>query len=287
MASTTGFFAGLLFGSAALTAEAPLEFGADPAAALWQFSGGRTECRLTHEIPNFGEARFIQEAGGALGFGMASWRVEIFGAMDISSDTPAWSAGYPHSEPLGRIDVGPAHDLVIEAPLAEAMLRALYRGEQPRLAGADLNVSISAVSFRPVYDTYARCIAQLLPASFKQLKSSAVAFAPDVAEIDDLAKARLDLIAAYVGADRSVSHILIEGHTDSSGRERNNRVLSEQRAKAVSDYLAAAGCDPESIETRFHGSRFPVASNSTEEGRAQNRRTTIRLERRQTKLAQR
>jgi len=287
VASTTGFLGGLLFGSVALTAEAALDFGADPAAALWQFSGGRTECRLTHEIPNFGEARFIQEAGGSLGFGIASWRVEMTGAMDISSDTPAWSAAYPHSEPLGRIDVGHARALMIEAPLAETMLNALYRGEQPRLAGADLNLSISAVSFRPVYDTYARCVAQLLPASFKQLESSAIAFAPDVAEIDDLAKARLDLIAAYVSADDSVSRILIDGHTDSSGRERNNRVLSQRRAKAVSDYLAEAGCDPESIETRFHGSRFPMASNTTEEGRAQNRRTTIRLERRQTKLAQR
>jgi len=287
VASTTGFLAGLIFATVALAAEAPLEFGADPATALWQFSGGRTQCRLTHEIPNFGEARFTHEAGGSLGFDMASWRDELFGAMDVTSDTPTWLAGYPHSETLGRIDVQPSHDLLIEAPLAEAMLRALYRGEQPRFAGTDLNVSISAVSFRPVYETYARCVAQLLPASFKQLQSSAVVFAPDVAEIDDQAKARLDLIAAYVGADGSVSHILIDGHTDSSGRERNNRVLSEQRAKAVSDYLAAAGCDPESIETRFHGSRFPVASNSTEEGRAQNRRTTIRLERRQTKLAQR
>lgn len=287
MASTTGIFAGLLFGSVALTVEAPLEFGADPAAALWQFSGGRTECRLTHEIPNFGEVSFAQEAGGSLGFGIASWRVELFGAMDVSSDTPAWSAGYPHTEPLGRIDVVSAHDLIVDAPLAEAMLRALYRGEQPRFAGPDLNVSISAVSFRPVYDAYARCVARLLPASFKQLQTSAVAFALDVATIDDLSKGRLDLIATYVGVDRSVSRILIDGYTDNSGRERKNRVLSEQRAKAVAEYLAAAGCDSESIETHFHGSRFPVASNSTEEGRAQNRRTTIRLERRQTKLAQR
>jgi len=287
VASTTGFLAGLLFGSVALTAEAALEFGAVPAAALWQFSGGRTECRLTHEIPNFGEARFIQEAGGPLGFGIVSWRVAMFGAMDITSDMPAWSAGYPHSEPLGRIDVRAAQDLMIEAPLAEVILRALYRGEQPRLAGTDLNVAISAVNFRPVYDAYARCVAQLLPASFKQLQSTVVGFAPDVAEIDDLAKARLDLIAAYMRSDQSVSRVLIDGHTDSSGRERKNRMLSERRAKAVADYLAAAGCDSESIETRSHGSRFPVASNSTEAGRAQNRRTTIRLERRQTKLAQR
>ncbi len=167
------------------------------------------------------------------------------------------------------------------------MLRALYRGEQPRFASQDVSISLSAVSFRPLYDSYARCVAQLVPASFKQLERSTIAFAPGRATLNDAAKARLDLIAEYVKADRTVAHIYVEGYTDSSGRERKNRILSEQRAKAVTGYLIGAGCGSESIEYRFHGSRFPIASNETEAGRVQNRRTTVRLERGPGKLAKR
>ena len=59
------------------SAEAPLEFGAAPADAAWQFEGSRTICRLSHEIPNFGEARFVQQAGGSLQFDMSAWRVDL------------------------------------------------------------------------------------------------------------------------------------------------------------------------------------------------------------------
>ncbi len=270
---------------AASVAEGPLEFGAGPAAAAWRFDGSRTSCRLSHEIPNFGEARFVQEAGGKLEFDMSAWRIDLNGGMDVTSDSPPWLAAHPLVKELGRVETSAPREIVVGAPLAEAMLRALYRGEQPRFASPDVHVSISAVSFRPPYDSYARCVAQLLPASFSQLERSAIAFSPNQALLNDAAKARLDLIAQYIHADRTVTHIFVDGHTDSSGRERKNRMLSEKRAKAVADYLIASGCDSESIETRFHGSRFPVASNKTEEGRVQNRRTAVRLERGQAKLA--
>lgn len=287
MAKGIGSIVGVLLWSAASIAAAPLEYGAEPASAAWQFEGSRTACRLTHEIPNFGEARFVQEAGGALAFDLSAWRVDLKGEMDVSAETPAWLVSYPHSEPLGRVPVRPPHELAIAAPLAEVMLRALYRGEQPKLASDDVGISLSAVGFRSSYDAYARCVSQLLPASFKQLERSAIVFAPHQSQINPAGRARLDLLADYVHADASVKHIQIEGHTDSSGRERSNRLLSEQRAKAVVDYLVAAGLDVETIDTRFHGSRFPVASNKTEEGRAQNRRVTVRLERQRTKVATR
>jgi outer membrane protein OmpA-like peptidoglycan-associated protein len=270
---------------AAAVAEAPLEFGAGPAAAVWQFEGSRTSCRLSHEIPNFGEARFVQAAGGKLEFDMSAWRIEFDSGMDVTSDSPPWLPVHPTAKELGRVEATASHEIVASAELADSMLRALYRGEQPRFVSPDVSVSISAVSFRPLYDSYARCVAQLLPASFSQLERSAIVFAPNRAVLNDAAKARLDLIAEYLHADRSVTHIFVDGHTDNSGRERKNRALSEKRAKVVADYLVASGCGLESIETRSHGSRFPIASNKTEEGRAQNRRTTVRLERIQTKVA--
>ncbi len=287
MAKGISSIVGVLLWSTTSIASAPLEFGAEPASAVWQFDGNRTACRLTHEIPNFGAARFVQEAGGTLVFDLSAWRVVLSEAMNVSSESPTWLASYPHSESLGQAAAEAPHELVVGASLAEAMLRALYRGEQPKFSSGDVGVSLSAVGFRTTYDAYARCVAQLLPASFKQLERSTISFAPGKSQLDDPAKARLDLLVDYVRADGSVKGVQVEGHSDSLGLERKNRLLSELRAKAVAAYLVAAGLDAESISTRFHGSRFPVASNNTEEGRALNRRVTVRLERQHAKVAMR
>ena len=272
---------------AAAVAPAPMRFGADPAAAVWQFDGNRMACRLTHEIPNFGTAQFAQEAGGSLAFAMTSWRVELNGGFAVSAASPDWSADRAADEALGEAKAAPPRAIVVAAPLAESMLRELYRGRYPKVASDDVSVSISAVGFRAPYEVYSRCVAELLPASFAQLESSAIGFAIGKAELDAAAKARLDLLAQYVEADPSVSHVRVDGYTDSSGREPKNRQLSEARARAVTDYLVAAGCDQEAIETRFHSARFPTASNDTDDGRAKNRRVTVRLVRGSARIAQR
>ena len=65
-------------------------------------------------------------------------------------------------------------------------------------------------------------------------------------------------------------------HTDSSGSDAYNQKLSERRAQAVVDYLAAKGVYPGRIKPIGMGLSKPIADNATEEGRAQNRRVTIR-----------
>jgi outer membrane protein OmpA-like peptidoglycan-associated protein len=72
--------------------------------------------------------------------------------------------------------------------------------------------------------------------------------------------------------------ILVEGYTDSVGSEAYNQRLSERRAEAVRDHMTSRGIAAERIETRGHGEANPVASNDTEEGRAQNRRVVIATE---------
>jgi choice-of-anchor C domain-containing protein len=72
--------------------------------------------------------------------------------------------------------------------------------------------------------------------------------------------------------------VLIEGHTDSAGKPAANQVLSEQRADAVKQWLAANGDIPgDRMLTKGHGQTQPVASNATAEGRQQNRRVGIRV----------
>ena len=71
--------------------------------------------------------------------------------------------------------------------------------------------------------------------------------------------------------------VLIAGHTDSTGSEEYNQRLSERRAATVMQYLIAQGVDPRRIDARGFGERYPIADNSTEQGRALNRRVEIRI----------
>lgn len=82
---------------------------------------------------------------------------------------------------------------------------------------------------------------------------------------------RLDRIVEYL-EHKSSARLRIEGHTDNTGNARANQRLSERRAQAVRQYLIDHGIDGGRVEAVGLGDEQPVASNDTEEGRAQNRR---------------
>jgi outer membrane protein OmpA-like peptidoglycan-associated protein len=71
--------------------------------------------------------------------------------------------------------------------------------------------------------------------------------------------------------------VRVVGHTDSTGSDAINDPLSVQRATSVRNYLSNRGVDPARTEVQGRGSREPVADNTTEAGRAMNRRVEIFL----------
>jgi outer membrane protein OmpA-like peptidoglycan-associated protein len=71
--------------------------------------------------------------------------------------------------------------------------------------------------------------------------------------------------------------ILVEGHTDSDGAERDNQELSERRANLVKVYLVSQGVSSERISTMGYGELQPVSENSTASGKAGNRRVEIAI----------
>jgi outer membrane protein OmpA-like peptidoglycan-associated protein len=90
------------------------------------------------------------------------------------------------------------------------------------------------------------------------------------ADIAELRKA-VDFVKKYPGFK-----ISIEGHTDSVGSERYNQRLSDRRAAAVKDYLLKQGvADGARLKAKGYGKSKPIADNSTEKGRFQNRRVEI------------
>ena len=69
--------------------------------------------------------------------------------------------------------------------------------------------------------------------------------------------------------------VIVEGYTDSVGSAAFNQTLSERRAEAVRTALVKAGVDPTRIVAQGYGKEYPVASNATDSGRAQNRRVEV------------
>lgn len=70
-------------------------------------------------------------------------------------------------------------------------------------------------------------------------------------------------------------NVLIEGHTDSVGKDDSNLALSQKRADSVKARLVGDGIAPARITTVGYGKKFPVASNDTKAGKAQNRRVDV------------
>ncbi len=71
--------------------------------------------------------------------------------------------------------------------------------------------------------------------------------------------------------------IEISGHTDNVGEDKYNQILSENRAKAVYDYLINHGIAKERLSYKGYGVSKPIDTNQTEQGRANNRRTEFKV----------
>lgn len=82
---------------------------------------------------------------------------------------------------------------------------------------------------------------------------------------------------ALVANEFDKTVLIIDGHTDSTGPDAYNLQLSERRAASVERYLVAQGVAPVRMASYGYGEQYPIASNETEAGRAQNRRVELTL----------
>jgi OOP family OmpA-OmpF porin len=115
------------------------------------------------------------------------------------------------------------------------------------------------------------------PRALDNIRFPSVALFPRrSAELTETGRAVLDrnISDARVMLDRSV-FIEVVGHTDDVGDDAYNMDLSEQRAAAVSQYLIEAGVDASKIVAVGAGESLPIATNTTEQGRVENRRVEV------------
>ncbi len=97
-------------------------------------------------------------------------------------------------------------------------------------------------------------------------------FETDSATIRPESFGLLEEIGALILANPQLQQLEIQGHTDSVGPEGHNIRLSQERAESVQAFLVDLGIEHERLTAEGYGPRFPIESNTTEEGRAANRR---------------
>ena len=108
--------------------------------------------------------------------------------------------------------------------------------------------------------------------------SGSVLFRSDEAKLLDSAKVRLERVAEALLTTRD-RQLLVEGFTDSQGTNEHNLDLSQRRADAVRTYLVGRGYAAGNIVAQGIGEMRPLADNATSEGRANNRRVEIVIQR--------
>ncbi|HEY6345208.1 MAG TPA: OmpA family protein [Bryobacteraceae bacterium] len=101
-------------------------------------------------------------------------------------------------------------------------------------------------------------------------------FATDSATLRPESEEQLRNIAAILRAYPNV-HMKIGGYTDNTGDAQHNLQLSQDRGDSVVAYLVPLGIAPDRLEAQGYGEQYPVADNSTEQGRAQNRRIAMQV----------
>lgn len=85
----------------------------------------------------------------------------------------------------------------------------------------------------------------------------------------------MDICAAQGNEEWKIE---IGGHTDYTGSDAYNQTLSQKRASAVRAYLISQGISAERLTAKGYGEAKPIASNETEEGKAENRRVEFKIQ---------
>ncbi|MCB0429042.1 MAG: OmpA family protein [Flavobacteriales bacterium] len=103
-----------------------------------------------------------------------------------------------------------------------------------------------------------------------------IIYATNSFDLSAEAMAMIDEFIDYLTRNPTLK-IAIQGHTDNQGDAHQNMELSNNRARSVYQYLVIEGIDPDRLSYKGFGQTNPIASNTSEEGRARNRRTEFKI----------
>ena len=148
-----------------------------------------------------------------------------------------------------------------------------YRAEAPGYVAVSENLDLSKTDH---YQELQRNLTLVPIEKGQTIRLNNIFFETGKAELQKESFAELDRVVNML-TERPTMEIAIYGHTDSIGAAAANKALSDIRAKSVQTYLIGKGISARRLVAKGYGDAKPVAPNSTEEGRQQNRRVEFTI----------
>ncbi|MDH5181688.1 MAG: OmpA family protein [Gammaproteobacteria bacterium] len=261
-------------------------YGAEPTEAAWNNSSSKFLCEIRHPIPGFGFAVFKREIGMGIQFAIESFHTTGgSGPARVQSVPPAWKH-YASIKDLGLVPVKPQGKVLftVAADWAGRLMLELQEGMEATFAfwddqtgGEDVLIKVSPFNFKKTLPEFNRCMGDMLPYSFGDVRHTTILFGYDKTGLADRYHERLNKVIEYLKLDETVKYVDITGFSDSRGFKNYNKLLATRRANAVKKYLVKQGIDRERIRVKSLGEKGKKFSNRTEAGRRKNRRVEVTL----------
>jgi outer membrane protein OmpA-like peptidoglycan-associated protein len=201
--------------------------------------------------------------------GRAGWAVDLAGP--INDDGVAFTLGGGFAYELAR---GTSLTLFGRYNESEMRARPGSNNSNLRWVNAGIGIQHRFLGPEPMERVAPPPPTTTAPAVKRRLVLRGVNFDFDKSNIRPDARPVLDEAARTLQEYGDV-RIAVGGHTDSRGTDQYNQGLSVRRAQAVADYLAARGVARNRMQIDGYGESRPVATNDTDDGRAQNRRVEL------------
>ncbi|WP_246201156.1 OmpA family protein [Vibrio ziniensis] len=250
--------------------------------SAWNYKEERAACNLIHtEVPH-GKFYFRSERNHQITFDFkSSNKSESWKYASLSTLTPPWiepeqvtlmSQGYASS---------PTH-FSFRSNI-DKLLKSIEEGKWLKLSLKDssgsqsVDLILPSIRVQQAISEFLECKKKLPSITYAEAKDTYVYYASGQKTLSTDQLLILNNLVSYIRWDDQISQVLIDGHTDSTGSRLMNINVSKQRAEEVAQYLDKLGIGKDKMQIRAHGSRYPMTSNDTEQGRSKNRRVVIRI----------
>lgn len=264
------------------------QYEADLGTSKWLLSdNSRLTCSLTHNIPNYGDAKFSSKAArkSNLAFEMDMLLLpDTYGLAEVKSVAPKWRPGVS-SRTLTQMKLHKQFSPGLPKKMAWTMLSELNQGMSPTFYYNDwysdndkISVALSTAKFKRAYQNFVGCVGNLLNYGFDDIAYTILNYQHNSDSLTKVSQKRMAMIKQYLSLDPQLDLVLIDAFSDSYGGRDTNYRLSKRRAEKIREYFVASGIDPTRIEAKGYGEKRHIASNNTVIGREQNRRVVIRME---------
>ncbi|MCG6280478.1 OmpA family protein [Vibrio diabolicus] len=249
----------------------------------WIYKGNLFECNLLQSNRLYGKFYFRSEPNNKTYFiSDIHYENNKWKTIALISQSAPWSSELYRKE-FATLDFTKPSQRFVFSKGADELMDLIATGNWVTLSLKGSNASslseivIPTIQIQNALKSFNACRARLPKLSFSEARNLVLSFDFGQKALSRKQQETLAALNSYVSVDDRVTKILIDGHTDNVGSSLANLSVSRTRAEQVAEALVELGIDKSMIETRAHGSRYPIASNSSTKGQAKNRRVTLRL----------